>query len=105
MSIPDPLSLIQSILVLLDYGNQIAGAGKEIEGYDRAISNTTELVEDIQTKLITLRPFLNAEQKRRISTALKQAQVELAKAKKHFTKVGSNGRQWSKHVGWVFKNK
>lgn len=51
MNIPDPLSILQSILLLLDYGNRIAGAGEEIQGYHRTISRTTDLVSEICSKL------------------------------------------------------
>ena len=54
MSIPDPLSILQSILLLLDHRKRIAGAGEEIQGYHRTVSRTTDLVSKICTNLEAL---------------------------------------------------
>lgn len=105
MSVPDPISLLQSILVLIDYGNQIAGAGKEMTGYCKMIERTSDLVKDIRTKLTTLGHLLDDQDMKKILRELKEADEELKSAFGLVVRIKKRRSQWSKNVTWVFKNK
>ena len=104
MNIPDPLSILQSILLLLDYGNRIAGAGEEIQGYHRTISRTTDLVSEICSNLEALHQHLDDTQKQQFYQDICEAEVELTKAQKLVQDMNKSGR-WSRNFGWVLKNK
>ena len=104
MSIPDPLSILQSILSLLDYGNRIASAGEEIQGYHRTVSRTTDLVSEICANLKALRQHLDDTQKQQFCRDIREAEVELTKAQKLVQDMKRSGR-WSRNFGWVLKNK
>jgi hypothetical protein len=104
MSIPDPLSILQSILLLLDYGYRISGAGEEIQSYHRTISRTTDLVSRICANLEALHQHLDDTQKQQFCQDIREAEVELTKAQKLVQDIKKNGR-WSKNFVWVLKNK
>lgn len=105
MSAPDPISLLQSILILVDYGNQIAGAGKEMAGYCKIIKKTSDLVEDIRIKLTTLGHLLNDRDMDKILREIQEADEELKSARGLVARIEKSRPQWSKNVLWVFKNK
>lgn len=105
MSIPDPLSILHSILLIFDYGIQIAGAEEEIQGYHRSIARTSALVSEICANLETLDHYLDFEQKRVFWKAVSDAENELAKAQNLAQEIKKKGCRWSRDVGWVFKNK
>lgn len=104
MSIPDPLSILQTILLLLDYGSRVVGAGKEIQGYHRTVSRTTDLVFEICANLEALHQHLDDTQKQQFCQDIREAEVELAKAQKLVQDMKKSGR-WSRNFGWVLKNK
>lgn len=105
MSVPDPISLLQSILVLVDYGNQIAGAGKEMAGYCKTIKKASDLVQDIRIKLTTLGHLLNDRDMDKILREIQEADEELKSARGLVERIEKSRPQWSKNVSWVFKNK
>lgn len=104
MGIPDPLRTLQSILLLLDYGNRIAGAGEKIQSYHQTISRTTDLLSEICANLETLYQHLDDTQKQQFCQDIREAEVKLTKAQKLVQNIKNNGR-WSRNFGWVLKNK
>lgn len=105
MSVPDPISLLQSILLLIDYGNQLADAGKEMTGYCKTIKKTSDLVEEIRIKLTTLGHLLSDRDMDKILRELQEADEELKSAWGLVARIEKRRAQWSKNVTWVFKNK
>jgi hypothetical protein len=102
MSMPDPLSILQSILSLLDYGNRIARAGEEIKGYHKTISRASSLVLKIRGNLLALDRHLNDREKHEFCEDICEVETELAEAQK--LAQGRGGR-WPTSVTWVFKTK
>ena len=105
MSMPDPLSILQSILSLLDYGNRIARAGEEIKGYLKTISRASSLVLKIRGNLLALHRHLNDREKQEFCEDISEVETELAKAQKLVQGVEKRGGRWPTSVIWVFKTK
>jgi len=105
MSVSDPVTLLQSILTLVDYSNQLAGASKEIEGYSKTIAGTTDLVKQIREKLTDFGHLLDDRDKVRILRELREADDELKSAWGLVEKIEKRNRHWSKNVTWIFRDK
>lgn len=105
MSVPDPISLLQSVLLVIDYGNQLAGAGKDMTDYCKMINKTSDLVEEIRMRLKTLGHLFDDQDMASILQELQEVDEELEKARGLVARIEKRRPQWSKNVTWVFKNK